>query len=159
MIIRPAVLSDVVAIAELWNGMIRDTLVTWTTVEKSMAAVEEMIDAATVLVAEADETFLGFGRAARFRPGPGYAHTYEHNIYVTEAARRSGAGRALLTALELRLRGQGVHVLVAGISSANPAAIEFHAAMGFRHAGIVSEAGRKWDQWLDLVLMQKRLDA
>jgi len=159
MIIRSATQSDAVAIAGLWNRMIRDTLVTWTTAEKSVAALGEMVDATTVLVAEAGKTFLGFGSAAQIRPGPGYAHSYEHKIYVTESARRSGAGRALLTALEARLRGQGAHVLVAGISSANTAAIEFHAAMGFRHAGSVREAGRKWDQWLDLVLMQKRLDA
>ena len=63
----------------------------------------------------------------------------------------------MLAALEAQAKEAGIHVMVAGISSANQGAVGFHEACGFEHAGQVQEAGRKWDQWLDLILMQKRL--
>ena len=62
-----------------------------------------------------------------------------------------------MAALEDAARAEGVHVLIAGISSANPGAIVFHTALGFAEVGRMPEVGRKQGQWLDLVLMQKIL--
>jgi phosphinothricin acetyltransferase len=59
--------------------------------------------------------------------------------------------------LEAHAKASGSHVIVAGISSANPRSITFHARRGFVEVGRMPEVGRKWDQWLDLILMQKRL--
>ena len=63
----------------------------------------------------------------------------------------------LLTDLENRAIEGGIHVMVAAISSANPTAQQFHAACGYTEVGRLPQVGRKCDQWLDLVLMQKIL--
>ena len=39
----------------------------------------------------------------------------------------------------------------------NAASISLHAALGFRHAGVLPAVGRKFDRWIDTVLMQRAL--
>ncbi len=66
-------------------------------------------------------------------------------------------GRALMDAALSAAKAKGQHVMVAAISSANPAAAAFHAHLGFAEAGRLAQVGRKNGQWLDLILMQKML--
>ncbi|ATF17822.1 GNAT family N-acetyltransferase [Phaeobacter gallaeciensis] len=159
MIIRPAKETDALAIAEITNQIIRDTLITFTTDEKTPAEVAADITAKGphMQVAEEAGEILGYISLGGFRTGPGYARTCEHAIYLAETARGRGAGRALMAAIEEVARADGIHVLVAGISAANPGGLAFHAAMGFAEVGRMPQVGYKWGQWLDLVLMQKIL--
>ncbi|WP_209504579.1 MULTISPECIES: GNAT family N-acetyltransferase [unclassified Ruegeria] len=161
MNIRPATVSDAPAIARITNAIIRDTLVTFTTDERSAAQIAEDIKARVpgYLVAEHDSHVIGFATYGPFRTGPGYAQTCEHTIQLLPDARGRGVGRALMSALQDIAQAQGVHVLVAGISSANPGAEAFHAALGYSKVGLMPEVGFKFGQRLDLVLMQKILGA
>ncbi len=161
MNVRQAQIADAEGIAAITNEIIRDTLVTFTTNERSTESIAADIDSRgpAYLVAEGDGQVLGFATYGPFRAGPGYAHCREHTIQLAFEARGQGAGRALMSALEAVARAEGVHVLVAGISSANPGAVAFHAALGFTEVGRMPEVGFKWGNWLDLVLMQKILAA
>ena len=135
--------------------MITDTLFTFTTEAKSETSVAEMIETRPVLVLPDQGGFATYGS---FRAGPGYAATVEHSILLDSRAQGRGQGRALMQALMDHARGQGQHVMVAGISGANPNAIAFHAALGFETVAQMPEVGRKREQWLDLILMQKLLE-
>ena len=159
MILRPARANDAAAICAIHNPLIRDTLVTFTTVERTEEAVAADIAARGVLfqVAEGGDGLLGFATCGTFRNGPGYAATMEHTVMLAPGARGQGVGRALMARLEDAARARGVHVLVGGISGANPAGLAFHARLGFTEAGRLPEVGCKQGQWLDLVLMQKIL--
>lgn len=159
MKIRQARVSDAAAIADIGNRIIRETLVTFTTRERSVDEIAKDIEARgpAFVTAEMDGKVLGFATYGLFRSGPGYAQCREHTIALASEARGRGVGRALITALENAARAQRVHVLVAGISGVNPDAIAFHKAIGFRQVGLMPEVGFKWDQRLDLVLMQKIL--
>ncbi len=159
MNIRQASLEDAPAIAAITNAIIRDSLVTFTTDLRSIESIAADIETrgAAFLVAERDGSVEGFATYNAFRSGPGYAHCKEHSIQLTPQARGRGTGRALMAALESNAIAENVHVLVAGVSSANPDAIAFHTALGFVETGRMPEVGRKSDRWLDLVLMQKIL--
>ncbi|WP_420584557.1 GNAT family N-acetyltransferase [Ruegeria sp.] len=159
MRIRQAQAGDADAIAAITNAIIRDTLVTFTTVERSSDSIATDIQmrGSAYLVAEDAGRVLGFAAYGPFRSGPGYAQCREHTVQLHADARAQGVGKALMTALEDAARADGVHVLVAGISSANPGAVAFHAKIGFTQVGRMPEVGVKWGKRLDLVLMQKIL--
>ncbi|MCV2866484.1 GNAT family N-acetyltransferase [Albidovulum sediminicola] len=162
MTIRPAGPEDHSAILGLWNSFIRDTTVTFTSEEKTEAGLAALIDERRAagrefLVAEAGGTFAGFATYAQFRGGNGYAHAMEHSIMLSPAVRGQGFGRQLMAAVEDHARAGGAHTLFAGVSGENPEGQAFHARLGFRTVARIPEVGRKFDRWLDLVLMMKLL--
>ncbi|WP_176853527.1 GNAT family N-acetyltransferase [Donghicola mangrovi] len=158
-LVRQAGVADAPAIVELWNGFVRDTAVTFTTLEKTCDGIAADIDArgAGFLVAVSGDTLLGFATYSAFRGGPGYARTKEHSVMLAEGARGRGVGRALMEALCDAARAEGVHSLFAGVSGENPDAVAFHTAIGFQEMVRLPEVGFKFGRWMDLVLMQKFL--
>ena len=159
MTIRAARDGDAPAIAAIWNPIIRDTAATFTTEEKTEDGLRADIAARgpAFLVAEEAGAVLGFATFFPFRGGPGYRHTREHTIILAPEGRGRGLGRALIEALVAEARAQGVHTLWAGVSAENPAGVAFHARAGFEEIARLPEVGRKFDRWMDLVLMVRRI--
>lgn len=161
MILRPAEAEDLPNLAAFWNGIIRDTTITFTTVPKTEADLAAMIAARRAagreffVVREGDA--IGLASYDQFRAGPGYAHAMEHTILLPPALRGRGMGRALMERVEAHARAGGAHTLFAGVSGENAGAIAFHHRIGFDVAARYPEVGRKFGRWLDLVLMMKRL--
>ncbi|EEW25127.1 GNAT family N-acetyltransferase [Rhodobacter ferrooxidans] len=160
--IRAAVAADLPAILGFWNPLIRDTLVTFSSAQKSLADMQKMLDdkaaeGRAFLVAEAAGAVVGFCSYGQFRAGNGYAHTMEHTIILDPVAHGRGLGRALLTGIEADARTKGAHSILAGVSGGNPESRAFHAAMGYGDPIIVPQAGWKFGRWWDLWLMQKIL--
>jgi len=159
MQIRAAKTSDASAIVEIWNDVIGNTARTFTSELKTVEGITSDIIARreAFIVAEGDSMILGFATYFPFRGGNGYRHTTEHTISLRSAAQGRGVGRALMKKLEDVARQQGVHSLFAGVSGENPDGIAFHTALGYREVARLPEVGRKFDRWMDLVLMQKIL--
>ena len=157
--IRAARSTNATDIAKLWNWMIRDTLSTFTTEEKPVALIADLIEERPhhFLVSEAQGVFQGFATFGPFRTGPGYRATCEHSVLVDPACQGGGIGRALMEALMDAAKVQGYCIMVAAISSENRQAVEFHRKIGFEQVGYMRAVGWKADRWLDLILMQKNL--
>ncbi len=155
--IRPARLEDAAAITVIWNRIIRETTVTFTTDEKTQEEIADALTKQPFLLAETDGHTEGFATYGPFRKGPGYAQTMEHSIHLADAARGQGLGRALMGELEEHARDACIHSLIAGIGGENPGAVAFHTALGFQQVGHIRQAGRKFGRWQDLILMQKYL--
>lgn len=163
MIIRDATVADMGAVCDLYNALISTTTIAWTetpqTVDERLSwFLEQQKRAHPVLVADASDSIVGFASFGSFRGDgrwPGYRFTVEHTIHVAASHWRAGIGRALLEALIERARSAGYHVMVGGIDADNAASLRFHEQMGFVEVARMPEVGRKFDRWLDLVLVQR----
>lgn len=110
------------------------------------------------LVAVDTGTVVGYAYANHFRTRAAYRQTVEDSIYVAPAAMGRGIGRALLQALIARCAGLGLRQMLAVIGdSGNAASIGLHVACGFGHVGRMKDVGRKFDRWVDVVIMQRAL--
>jgi len=156
-VIRPARPTDAEAIAAIWNPIIDETTITFTTIEVTEGAVATLIARAPVRVAEIGGAVSGFVTWAPFRPGPGYADTLEHSIYLAPAARGQGVGRRLMQACLAEAGALGGHSMIAGIGGENAGGLAFHRALGFETVARLPGVGRKFGRRLDLVLMRKFL--
>jgi len=160
--IRPARPEDAPALTALLNHWILASAVTFNPVPKTEADILQTIAAKAeaghaFLVAEDDGRLLGQASYGQFRAGAGYATCMEHSISLAPDVRGKGTGTALLAAIEDHARARGVHQMIAGVSSENPAGRDFHARMGYRVIATIPEAGFKFGRYMDLVLMQKFL--
>ncbi len=162
MLIRQAQPQDAAAVVEIWNDVIRNSAATFTSLEKTEDGLiadfaAKAADGKTFLVAELEGEVAGFATYFQFRGGPGYRHTMEHTVILSPRAWGRGVGRALMSAIEDHARAGGAHSLFGGVSAENADGIAFHAAIGFKEIARLPEVGRKFDRWMDLVLMQKIL--
>jgi phosphinothricin acetyltransferase len=110
-----------------------------------------------VIVARHHGAVVGFASYGDFRPWPGYASSVEHSVHVAAAERRRGIGRMLVQEIIARAENAGMHVVVAGIDAENEASLRLHEQLGFERVGHMPEIARKFDRWVDLVLMELRL--
>jgi phosphinothricin acetyltransferase len=162
-IVRDADEADLPAIRDLFNALIPTTTVAWRDEPASLAdqAVwfgERRAVGDPVLVADDSGEVVGYACWSAFRGGhrfPGYRHTVEHSVHVRQDRQGEGIGRLLLDTLVLQARSADVHVLVAGIDADNESSLAFHRSLGFAEVARMPETGRKFDRWLDLVLMQR----
>lgn len=160
--IRPATADDAAQIAALLLPVVRDTTITFLSTPKTAPDIVADLDAKAkaghaMFVAVAGDQVMGMAGYGQFRGGNGYAHAYEHSIVLAPEARGHGVGRMLMDRLQEHAQASGGHTLWAGVSGENPAGVAFHARLGFEQIAVLPEVGRKFDRWLDLVLMRKIL--
>ena len=166
MIIRDAVAEDLPAISNLYNALIPTTTVAWTETPETLDDRRAWFAArtgdgdATVVAEDDGGRVVGYAAFGPFRDNakwPGYRTTVEHTIHVDGEWHGRGVGRALIDALVVRARAQGMHVMVGALDGANEASIRFHERVGFEVVARMPEVGRKFGRWLDLVLVQRQL--
>jgi L-amino acid N-acyltransferase len=166
MITRDATLGDMAAVCDLYNALIPSTTTAWTDSLESLDDrlawfADQQRRGHPVLVAEDDTTVIGFTSYGSFRGDgkwPGYRFSVEHTIHVRESHWGGGVGRLLLETLIERAQAEGRHVMIGAVDGDNAASIRFHDRLGFTEVARMPQVGRKFDRWLDLVLMQRILD-
>ncbi len=166
VLVRAAVDADLAAIAELYGNHVFAGTASF---EVAAPTVEEMRRRYRDILSRGLPYFVaslpdraaglaGYAYATEYRSRVAYRHTVEDSVYVDPVCVRRGAGRALLAAVIAACETLGYRQMVAVIGgSDNAASISLHAALGFRHAGVLPAVGRKFDRWIDTVLMQRAL--
>ena len=162
MIIRKAQRSDVPAMREIFNEVLRNSNSIYreeeVSLEERYAWFDEKINHGfPIFGAYEGEKLIGYAGYGAWRPAQGYRKTLELTIYVDSAARGNGTGKALMQAIIDQARTDGYHVMIGAIDSANTSSIDFHKHFGFTETARMPEVALKNGQWLDLVFMQLQL--
>ena len=163
LVLRDSTAADVAACAEIYREAVRNGTGTFELDEPDDAEMGRRRDAILAqglpwLVAERDGQVLGYAYANQFRPRRAYRFCVEDSIYLAPAARGQGVGKLLLVELIARCERLGIRQMLAVIGdSANAGSISVHRACGFQPTGTFEAAGWKFDRWLDVVTMQRRL--
>ncbi len=159
--IRLARVSDAEAIRQIYNAEVTGSTVTSDMVPRTLADQEEWLLARSgahgVLVAVDGDDVIGFASLSTYRGRPAYATTVEDSVYVHGEHRGKGAGKLLLEALIELATSHGFHTIVARIVGGSESSIALHRSVGFEMIGTEREVGRKFNRWLDVVLMQRML--
>ncbi len=149
-------------IRDIFNEAILQTTALYEELPRSEETIAEWFakkrqDGIPIFGVEQQGTVVGFATWGPFRPYPAYFKTAEHSVYIATEYQRRGFGRLLLETIIREATAHKLHLLVAGIDSANEASIALHRHVGFSHAGTIHEAGYKFKRWLDLEFWQRLL--
>jgi L-amino acid N-acyltransferase len=162
VIVRAAGRGDANAIRSLLNALIATTTVEWTDTPHTVDGISSWLDEhETVLVAEEHGEVVGVAAFGSFRDvvkRPGYRFTVENTVHVREDRWGTGVGRHLMGALIAEARASGKHAMIAAVDGENEGSIQFHQRLGFVEVARMPELGAKFGRWLELVLLELRLD-
>ncbi len=161
MKLRVATLEDAEAIRAIYNLEVVTSTVTFDLVPRSLEEQRAWLSARSgahaALVADLDGTVCGFGSLSPWRDRPAYSTTVEDSIYIHREHQGTGLGKALLEELVATATAHGFHACMARIVGGHEASIRLHRSCGFDIVGTEREVGRKFNRWLDVVLMERML--
>lgn len=162
MIIRPAAVSDLPAINQIYNHFVAVSTCTFATQptsdEERRAWWDIHRERHPVTVAEDDMTVIGWASLSTWNIRCGYRATVESSVYIHADHHRRGVGKALMVDLIERARTIGHHTILAGISADQSPSIALHEALGFERISYFKQVGFKFGRWLDVIHMQRMLD-
>ncbi len=161
---RSATVVDADVLVEIYNHYVRTSSVTfdldpWSTDDMAhkIEAVAEL--GMPFLVAELAGELVGYAYLSMWREKRAYQTTMENTLYVRNDVRGKGYGRLLLDAVVQDGVEVGVREVVAVIANTPDAvpSIRLHEKAGFVSVGAMDRVGRKFDEWIGVVMMQKSL--
>jgi L-amino acid N-acyltransferase YncA len=157
--IRKATLEDLVAITEIYNEAILQTVATFDTEPKT---IEEQTtwfvnhdSKHLILVAEQDGLVAGWASLSKWSDRCAYSDTAEISLYVKKEHHRKGIGRKLLKQIVKEGQKNGLHTLIARITEGNEPSVNLFKHERFELVGVMKEVGRKFGKLLDVYLMQR----
>jgi L-amino acid N-acyltransferase YncA len=151
MHIRLATVADGAACAAVYAPYVTGTSISFELVAPDGAEmggrIARTIERTPWLVVEEEGAVRAFAYAGRFRDRAAYDWTAETAVYVDDAWRGRGLGRAAMRAVLGILRLQGFHTVIAGVTPPNPGSVRLHHALGFTRIGLFDAVGWKQDRW------------
>ncbi len=161
MDVRLATVDDAEAVRRIYNLEVTTSTVTFDLVPRSLEEQRAWLDARggahAVVVATEAGAVVGFASLSPYRDRPAYSTTVEDSVYVDRDWQGKGVGKLLLADLMRVATAHGFHAVMARIVGGHDASIALHRSLGFELVGTEREIGRKFNRWLDVVVMQRLL--
>ena len=162
MQLRPALPDDAAAIAAIYNHYILTTTVSFEELPVDAVDIAQRMAGVVAaglpyLVAQEEDTVIGYAYATAWRARPAYRHSVETSIYINAAAHGRGAGSALYRLLLTELTARGLHLAIGGITQPNQASVALHEKFGFEKVAHFRQVGRKFGRWIDVAYWERKL--
>jgi phosphinothricin acetyltransferase len=155
--------GDAAALNDLYDHYIQHTPITFDlepwSLEQRLAWLSEFKRDGPhrLIVAEHEGTLLGYASSHRFREKAAYSTTVETSIYCRHDVTGKGVGSLLYGALFEALKGESLHLAVAGVTLPNDASVAIHRRFGFEPVGVYHAVGRKFGRYWDVAWFEKPL--
>lgn len=162
MRIRPAQRPDLARLTEIYNHYVVSSHATFDVVPFTEATRSPWFDAFDggryqCWVAETDDGIAGYACSQPLKPKAAYQTSVEVSVYLAADHRGRGLGGALYGQLIPALEAQDLHRAYALVAQPNEPSMALHAAFGFRPVSHLTEVGRKFDRYWDVVWLEKGL--
>lgn len=154
--IRKAQLSDLEQLKNIYNDAILHTVATFDTEVKDDANrmqwfCEHEMEPYVIFVEEREGCVCGYASLSQYRDRKAFDRTVEISIYIDEAYRGQGIGRALMQhTLDFAKAHPDIVTVVSLVTGENEVSIRLHEVFGFEYCGQLKRVGWKHGRWLDL---------
>jgi L-amino acid N-acyltransferase YncA len=156
--IRPVSEGDREQVVSIFNHYVKESHAAFPDQPVTPGFFDVMLHGAhTCYVADKGGNVVGFAILRPFMPFPAFSTTAAVTFFILPSHVRQGLGTCMMEAMSEDARRMGIRTLAAQISSRNSGSIIFHGKQGFSECGRVPDAGWKFGEPFDLVLMQKAL--
>ncbi len=163
--LRPSRIEDVPAIQAIYAHWVLHGVASFETAPPDANEIIRRRDAVlqanlpyVVAVGDSGDV-AGYAYATLYRPRAAYRFTVEDSVYVSPECAGRGLGRGLLQQVIAETAKAGFRQMIAVIGGGleNAGSVRLHEACGFRHTGVLTAVGFKFDRWVDTALMQRDL--
>lgn len=161
-IIRPVQLTDFAAMLEIYRYYVEETTISFEeevpSLEAYSARLNQMQLKYPILVAEVDQKVIGYAYAHAFRDFSAYDQVAEITVYLAKELVARGLGGKLYDQLEPLLAQKGISKVLACITADNEPSRLFHQRRNYQLIGEFKKIGYKFNQWLDIIWLEKELN-
>lgn len=159
LLIRPVTLNDAQELVNIYAHYVLNTSITFEYDVPSIELFKDRIIKITqkypYLVAILNDEIVGYAYATSYKERAAYDWSVETTVYVKQDKHAQGFGKALYHQLEIELKNKQIVNMLACITYPNSKSIEFHSKLGFITVGHFPKVGFKFNEWRDIVWMQK----
>jgi phosphinothricin acetyltransferase len=161
--IREAVLSDAPVLTDIYNYYIQTTTYSFridlTDVSLKEEQIKERQGTNPFLVATVNDKVIGYAYTSDAGSYEGYNPTKEISIYLDPHVKAHGIGGKLYHALEDEILANypAIYKIISLVTGTNETSLKFHQKHGFTEYGRCKNMGYKFDQWLDVVYLEKNI--
>lgn len=161
MHIEVATVNDAKAIQTIYQPYVENTNITFEydvpTVEMMEKRIEKTLQHYPYLVAKINQQVVGYAYASSFHERKAYDWGCELSVYVDERFQHQGIAKALYHSLLEILKQMHIQTVYVCITHPNFKSENFHKLMGFQQNALFKKSGYKFNQWHDVIWMQKSL--
>ena len=158
--IRTARREDLAALVALYNHYVLTSHCTFdieSFTEQSRLSWWSIFDGERYqcVVAEDNDRLVGYACSTPLKAKAAYATSVEVSVYIAADEGGRGFGRRLYAALFEHLAEMDVHRAYALIALPNEPSLALHEAFDFREVSRLTEVGRKFDRYWDVVWLER----